>query len=304
MDTKTLGKFLPKSHFLELPFSVIAMVAFGSRVKENYTEDSDMDLLVVASGIPPKRHRRGEEIVSLKKLLPLMPLDILLLTKEETLSNFINHNPLFLDIATEGIILLDTDEFLVNIIEETRNYLRNSKIRKVEDGWIFPVKAGEPTFLSKVSNEDFSKAMLKDGKRDMEIGKKLKEAAYFDKSVYHFQQAVEKFIKAVMIAAGVFKKTHFIGEELRLLIEKGNIPERWKEQLSEAAQISEGIEPEVSLSRYPGITEDALWLPYEEYEESDSLLAQKKAEKVQLIAKNFIIEWFGNQEKGEQIKNK
>ena len=299
MDTKTLGKFLPKSHFLELPFSVIAMVAFGSRVKENYTEDSDMDLLVVASGIPPKRHRRGEEIVSLKKLLPLMPLDILLLTKEETLSNFINHNPLFLDIATEGIILLDTDEFLVNIIEETRNYLKKSKIQKVEDGWIFPVKAGVPTFLSKVSNEDFSKAMLKDGERDLEIGKKLKDEIYFDKSVYHFQQAVEKFIKAIMIAMGIFKKTHFVGEELRQLIDKGDIPEHWKEQLLDAAQISESIEPEVSLSRYPGISEDALWLPYEEYEEPDAAKAMQKAEKVQLVANNFITEWFGSKKKEE-----
>jgi len=299
MDTKTLGKFLPKSHFLELPFSVIAMVAFGSRVKENYTEDSDMDLLVVASGIPPKRHRRGEEIVSLKKLLPLMPLDILLLTKEETLSNFINHNPLFLDIATEGIILLDTDEFLVNIIEETRNYLKKSKIQKVEDGWIFPVKAGVPTFLSKVSNEDFSKAMLKDGERDLEIGKKLKDEIYFDKSVYHFQQAVEKFIKAIMIAMGIFKKTHFVGEELRQLIDKGDIPEHWKEQLLDAAQISESIEPEVSLSRYPGISEDALWLPYEEYEEPDAAKAMQKAEKVLLIAKNFVTQWFGSKKKEE-----
>ena len=299
MDTKTLSKFLPKSNFLELPFSVIAMVAFGSRVKENYTEDSDMDLLVVASGIPPKRHRRGEEIVSLKKLLPLMPLDILLLTKEETLSNFINHNPLFLDIATEGIILLDTDEFLVNIIEETRNYLKKSKIQKVEDGWIFPVKAGVPTFLSKVSNEDFSKAMLKDGERDLEIGKKLKDEIYFDKSVYHFQQAVEKFIKAIMIAMGIFKKTHFVGEELRQLIDKGDIPEHWKEQLLDAAQISESIEPEVSLSRYPGISEDALWLPYEEYEEPDAAKAMQKAEKVLLIAKNFVTQWFGSKKKEE-----
>lgn len=295
MDIETLRKFPKNIHLLKLPFTIIGMAAFGSRVKEYFKEDSDMDLLVVASGIPPKRHRRGEQIAGLKKLLPLMPLDILLLTREETLSNFKNHNPLFLDITTEGIVLLDTDKFLINIIEETQDYLKNSKIKKIENGWVFPVKAGEPTFLSKVSNEDFSKAMLKDGERDLEIGKKLKEEIYFDKSVYHFQQAVEKFVKAVMIATGVFKKTHFIGEELRLLIEKGNIPERWKEQLSEAAQISEGIEPEVSLSRYPGISEDALWLPYEEYEESDSLLAQQKAEKVLLIANKFVTEWFGSE---------
>src|SRR3990170_2516131 len=166
MDLETLKKFPQNIYLLKCPFTVIGMAAFGSRVKEYFAEDSDMDLLVVASGIPAKRHRRGEHIAGLKKLLPLMPLDILLLTKEETSSNFKNHNPLFLDIATEGIVLLDTDEFLINIIEETRDYLKKSKIQKIKDGWIFPVKAGEPTFLSKVSNEDFSKAMLKDGKRD------------------------------------------------------------------------------------------------------------------------------------------
>ncbi|OGU28925.1 MAG: hypothetical protein A2057_10610 [Ignavibacteria bacterium GWA2_35_9] len=294
MDTKTLGKFLPKSHFLELPFSVVAMVAFGSRVKEYYNEDSDLDLLVVASGIPQKRHRRGKEIALLKKRLPLMPMDILLLLKEETLSNFKNHNPLFLDIATEGIILIDTDGLLANIIEETRNYIKQNKIQKVTDGWIFPVKEGAPTFLSKVSNEDFSNAMLRDGERDLAIGKRLKEEAFFDKSVYHFQQAVEKFIKAILIAMGIFKKTHFVGEELRALIDKGTIPGHWKEQLSDAAEISEGIEPEVSLSRYPGISQDALWLPYEEYEESDSQQAQQKAERVLLIAKNFVTQWFGS----------
>ena len=93
---------------------------------------------------------------------------------------------------------------------------------------------------------------------------------------------------------GIFKKTHFVGEELRALIDKGTIPGHWKEQLSDAAEISEGIEPEVSLSRYPGISQDALWLPYEEYEESDSQQAQQKAERVLLIAKNFVTQWFGS----------
>ena len=171
MDKESLRKFRQNLNVYKLPFTIVGMIAFGSRVKKYYTENSDMDLLVVATGINPKRHRRGEEIARLKQLLPLTTLDILLLTKEETLSNFKNHNPLFLDITTEGIILHDTGKFLENIINETLNYLGNSKIQKVKDGWSFPVKAGAPTFLSKVSNEDFSKAMLKDGERDLEVGK-------------------------------------------------------------------------------------------------------------------------------------
>ena len=147
MDIEKFRKLSSDIRVQNVPFKLIGIVAFGSRVKEGYTEDSDTDLLVVASGIAAKRHRRGREIATLKKLLPPMPYDILLLTKKETISNFKNHNPLFLDIATEGIIILDSDGFLANIVEETRNYLKYSKIKKIKDGWAFTAKAGATTFL-------------------------------------------------------------------------------------------------------------------------------------------------------------
>ena len=147
MDIDKFRKFASDLMKQSLPFKVTGMVAFGSRVKEDYTEDSDTDLLVVASGIAAKRQRRGREIAFLKNVLPPVPLDILLLTKKETISNFKNHNPLFLDIATEGIVILDSDGFLANIIAETRSYIKYCKIQKIKDGWIFPVKAGVPTLL-------------------------------------------------------------------------------------------------------------------------------------------------------------
>jgi HEPN domain-containing protein/predicted nucleotidyltransferase len=293
MDIETLKKIPLNFDPSKLSFDIIGIAAFGSRVKESYTRDSDLDLLVIASGIPEKRQRRGVQIAELKKILPPIPFDILLLTKKETISNFENHNPLFLDIAAEGVVLLDSSKFLEKIIEETRNYIIRKKIEKIEGGWAFPVKAGIRTFLSKISNEDFSKAMLKDGQRDLEIGNKLKDEAYFDKSVYHFQQAVEKFIKAILIAKGIFKKTHFIGEELRTFVKKGDFSDNWREKLNEAAQISGEIEPEVTLTRYPGISDDTLWLPYEEYEEQDAINAMHKAERVNTIASDFVEEWFG-----------
>ncbi len=39
--------------------------------------------------------------------MPDFAVDILLLTPDEAHHNFLNHNPLFLDIAEEGIILFD-----------------------------------------------------------------------------------------------------------------------------------------------------------------------------------------------------
>ena len=82
------------------PIKIVAVLLFGSCTKGTETPDSDLDLLVAAENINPKRQRRGMEITYIKQCLcELYFLDILLFTKEEVLSNFRNHNPLFLDIA-------------------------------------------------------------------------------------------------------------------------------------------------------------------------------------------------------------
>ncbi len=124
------------------------------------------------------------------------------------------------------------------------------------------------------------------------IGKKLLSDGFYDKAVYHFQQSVEKCIKSILIAMGIFQKTHFVGEILRASLQEREIPDNWKKELLEAAEISEGIEPEVSLSRYPGIIEDTLWLPFEEYEKEDADRAMEKGNKVLSIAKRFVDDWF------------
>ncbi len=134
--------------------------------------------------------------------------------------------------------------------------------------------------------------MLADGERDFLIGKKLLESKFFDKSVYHFQQSVEKCVKAALIAFGVFQKTHFIGKILAETLKEKELPESWREKLFLVAAISEGMEPDISLSRYPGIIGDKLWLPFEEYEQSDAEKAMKKAEAVYADTRKFLEFWF------------
>ena len=277
----------------ESPFrGVVGAVIFGSRARGRETASSDIDLLLVCDGIPTKPHRRGEEIASIKKHLPALALDILLLTPPEVESNFRNHNPLFLDIAAEGVVLIDDREWLQNLIQEIRQYIQQKGLKKTDHGWVFPVTPGTPTYLSKVTNKDFSLAMMKDGERDYSIGQSLMEGNYFDKAVYHFQQAVEKCVKSILIAMGIFEKTHFVGGVLRANLSANIVPSEWREELTKLAEISEGIEPEVSLSRYPGIIQDRLWLPFEEYEKEDAEKAKEKAAHVLTTAKRFIDQWF------------
>jgi len=276
----------------KLPFDVIGGTLFGSMAIDKSTLDSDIDLLIIGEGFNPKRHRRGDDIVLLKQCLPLAPLDILLFTPQEVFSNFKNHNPLFLDIAEDGVVLFDKNNFLETLINDTRNYIRLNGIKRLKGGWEFPVEHGIAAYLSNVSNKDFATSMIKDGERDFLIGKKLIDEGFYDKSVYHFQQSVEKCIKAVLITIGIFQKTHFVGQILRNSLNEKEISELWKEKLLKIASISDGIEPEVGLSRYPGIIDDNLWLPYEEYVQSDAEKAREKAEEVMLVAKEFLRYWF------------
>ena len=85
------------------PFELVGAVIFGSSVTGKKSVHSDLDILIIANGVNPKRHRRGESIACIRQGLPGLPVDILLLTTQEVASNFKNHNPLFLDIAEEGI---------------------------------------------------------------------------------------------------------------------------------------------------------------------------------------------------------
>ncbi len=273
-------------------FGITAAVLFGSIARGSQAKDSDADLLAVAEGLPPKVTRRAGHIAQIKSLFPGMPMDILLLTQAEVVSNFKNHNPLFLDIAQEGIIILDKNDFIKDLISDSKTYIRARGIRRFGDGWVFPVKKGVAVPLSRVTNRDFAESMCLDGRRDNEIGLRLIEGRYFDKAVYHFQQSVEKAVKAVLISQGVFQKTHFVGTILEGMINEMNAAEASKEGLKELARISINIEPDVSLSRYPGIINDALWLPYKEYSREDAEEAMKKANRALKIAEDFMADWF------------
>lgn len=277
----------------KLPVKVRSAAIYGSWAKGTQKEDSDIDILMISDEVNPRKQKRGREIATIKEQLSVyVPLDILLLTTKECLSNFRNHNPLFLDIACEGIVLLDEDDFLKSLIEETRAYISERKLRKLEDGWEFPVTDRVPVYLSNVSNKDFAIAMLTDGERDFEIAVKILEVGYFDKAVYHFQQSVEKAVKAILICFGIFKKTHFVGEILLKELERRELDDNWKEKLVQIARLSSEIEPEVTWSRYPGIDEGILWLPYEEYTEDDANEIKEKCKQAVKAAREFFEWWF------------
>jgi HEPN domain-containing protein len=66
----------------------------------------------------------------------------------------------------------------------------------------------------------------------------------------------------------------------------------WKEKLLSLSEFGEEIEPQVSLSRYPGFNGEGLWIPAEEYKNEDVKGLIEKAEFAVKIALGFIDWWF------------
>ncbi len=110
-------------------FRVIGIALFGSFVRGK-KDFRDIDILIVLEKINKNRIERIKDIVEIKRALDF-PADILLISKEECIDNFKNHNPLFLDIATEGEIIYDRG-FLEELINETKLDIKENKESLVE----------------------------------------------------------------------------------------------------------------------------------------------------------------------------
>ena len=140
-------------------------IAPGEILAIAFSSQGETLIAVDAEGRPIRKaivwldNRSGEEAVEIKRLLPDIPVDVLLMTLEEAQSNFANHNPLFLDLAEDGILVLDEDGSLARAIPETRQDIRRRGIERTEHGWRFPAEPGVVTYLSTVSNRDFSRGM-------------------------------------------------------------------------------------------------------------------------------------------------
>ena len=270
---------------------VISVAIFGSSIRSGEYIGSDIDLLIVAEGIPDDVINRIPDIVRIKRTLNLgLPLDILLVSKDECQSNFRNHNPLYLGITNDAEIIYD-EGFLDHLISETKEYIKSNKIIHSDGSWSFPVQDRTITYLSSVSNKEWALSWLADGKRDLLAASHLLDVALYEKSVYHCQQAVEKAIKAVLAVWGEFKKSHFVAETLKSECENRQLND-WKEKLLKIADIGDSTEPQVSLSRYPRLVNDAIWRPYEKYNESIAKEYIKNARFAIETTGEFIEWWF------------
>ena len=116
--------------------ALVSVILFGSRARGEAHEGSDWDLLVIARDLPPKLFKRH---IQLKQSLPVAwrgEVTVLAKTPQE----FEAHLPsLLLDIALDGIILYDTDNYAGEKMADLRRFIQRQGLHRerIERDWFW-----------------------------------------------------------------------------------------------------------------------------------------------------------------------
>ncbi len=130
-DFKILNRVI---EILKMRYHLIAVILFGSRARGDYTPWSDYDILIIADFQSPYLERLKEVLDILKDVkIPIEPHPY---TLEEAIRMLKNGNPTIYDALDEGIILYETEEFMVlkNLFEK----LKKKGMRRTNTTIIIP----------------------------------------------------------------------------------------------------------------------------------------------------------------------
>ena len=116
--------------------ALVSVILFGSRARGDSHKSSDWDLLVIAHDLPLKLFERHAK---LKTSLPVAwRADVAVLSK--TPQEFETHLPsLFLDIALDGIILYDTNNYAREKLTKLKQFIQQQGLHreKIEHDWFW-----------------------------------------------------------------------------------------------------------------------------------------------------------------------
>ena len=128
-ELQELVSFLT-SHFGE---DFVALALFGSQARGTATEDSDVDLLLIASNLEPRPWTRSREIGGIAYSVGPPHKSILARTPDEFLSGFPSY---YLDLGLDAVVLYDTDGFLTNALARIREIIEEAGLERrwIDDG--------------------------------------------------------------------------------------------------------------------------------------------------------------------------
>ncbi|MBI4715239.1 MAG: nucleotidyltransferase domain-containing protein [Nitrospirae bacterium] len=129
---------------------LVSVAVFGSVARKTQNPASDLDILIIAEGLPAGRMKRVAEFTEAveDRLLPFLgalrkegidpEISPIFKTPEEAERG----TPLFLDMVEDARILLDRENFFANILERLRNRLKALGSQRVWRGnaWYWVLK--------------------------------------------------------------------------------------------------------------------------------------------------------------------
>lgn len=113
-------------HFVErlkrgLKEDLLSIVLFGSRARNEAELRSDYDIFIICNSLPDKPIERQEFIID--KIKTKDGANIIAKTKQEFESSF---PPLYLDLALDGVILFDKDNYLTNKLTQIKKLMEEA----------------------------------------------------------------------------------------------------------------------------------------------------------------------------------
>jgi len=119
---------------------LVALVLYGSRARREARKDSDWDLLVIAKGLPPRILQRNRFLHSLLPQEWRFRVSILAKTPEEFERLL---PPLYLDIALDGIILYDLQDYMRDKLAFIRKKIQDKGLQRKRKGanwlWVWKI---------------------------------------------------------------------------------------------------------------------------------------------------------------------
>ncbi len=128
---------------------LVSFVVFGSVARETYRFDSDIDVLIIAEGLPNGRMKRVAQFLTIEdriepflKSLQKEGINTCISTVFKTPEEAEMGSPLFLDMVEDASILFDSNGFFSKRLVRLRNRLRELGAKRVWRGnaWYWVLK--------------------------------------------------------------------------------------------------------------------------------------------------------------------
>lgn len=128
---------------------LVSVVLYGSVARSDHTPASDIDLLIVARGLPQSRRARNRVLVEIEEeLFPMLAslhrqgkyTDVS--TKIKTPEEAEQPTPLYLDMTEDAVILYDRDGFFQRVLDRLRQRLKALGAQRIRQGkvWYWKLK--------------------------------------------------------------------------------------------------------------------------------------------------------------------